>query len=715
MASTSCSGGDKHLPSSNPPEYDPMKAAITTVAPPSAPATVAKPTELERLRSKLDSLEMSAKEKGEGKKIPFDPSLLQLFKGATNPCEALSRLAPGLGSTQLFAGQEGAALKNALGPDADGIARRMDEQVVENLKRSLGPEGADCPISVRPRMSSRLIDRSQSLRLVLAHTSPAQQPLLLAQNTMPDTSWRDYDVNDPPMRVQDAPPGWVGYTQTDAMTRIGKPPRTEGIYESYEMVIAPKAKQCPHLEGPDLNGIVDGTFEWSFVMSRRANGQAVLYRRHIAATLKGDVNDEAKIKHVDFDVTVTLQHIGTELASYSQSYGSRGQFTLDQRTGLPDELRVITVSGFSEGEAQIKDAQLLGTLTALVAFFSGQAYSSAQEHWNHLNHCVEMVLNPATKTQRFVPNKSYQVKTELRTKKEQAVVPAKFKEAKERPREGNGNVTPRENKSEVNRAATFTYQAPATKVQHSGFRLTAVSRAGVAEAKEGEWELAPSSYVLEFKSHIVQEPLDVLSSWGLTVSANGFDAQVEARVPLQHTDDRGWVGQGVMQYITRTTTHPTLCEIRIQGAGTTTFHVNGGSISLDTDPFAVKLIILPGQTEEMAEVHCESTTARGSEKIRELLATQGVQGANAHSSTKSGGWRAAFNITRFTTFIWTPGRQGYEIGSWTPVLDSDVVAKKAMRVDCGRSAGLGASRCQEETTLILKLADEPAADASPAR
>jgi hypothetical protein len=166
-----------------------------------------------------------------------------------------------------------------------------------------------------------------------------------------------------------------------------------------------------------------------------------------------------------------------------------------------------------------------------------------------------------------------------------------------------------------------------------------------------------------------------------------------------------------MQYVTRTTTHPTLCEIRIQGTGTTTFHVNGGSISLDPEPFAVKLIILPGQTEEMAEVHCESTTARGTEKIRELLATQGVQGANAYSSAKSGGWRAAFNLSRFSSFIWTPGRQGYEIGGWTPIRDSDVIAKKTITVNCS----MGMNACREETTLTLKLADEPGAGASPPR
>lgn len=713
MASASCSGGDKHLPSSNPPEYDPHKAAITTAAPPSAPATVAKPTEFERLKAQLESLEADQKAKGEGKKIPFDPNVLQLFKGATNPCEALSRLAPGLGSTQLFSGTDGAALKKALGPDADGFARRMDEQVTESLKQSLGPGAANCPISVRPRKSGGL---SQPARLVLVHATPSQ-PLLLAQTTIPDTSQDDYVV-DKRSIPGTVPPDWVGWKRTDTMARVGKEDRpTKGIREDYEMVIAPKAKRCPHLEGPELKGMVDGIFEWSFMMFRATPGpQSVLYRQKVQAALKGEVDDDARLKKiVKFDATVTLQHIGTELPYYSQTFGAQGEFAYDQQTGIPQEFKIITVSGFSEGEVQIKDAQLLGTLTALMAYYSGQAYVLAQTEWNKHNTCVEVTFTPATKTKKFVPSESTPVKTELRTKKEQAIVPAKFKETKERPREGNGRVSPREDKSEVNRPATFTYQAPATKVQHSGFWVTAVSRAGVAKAKDGEWELAPSSYVLEFKSHIVQEPLDILSSWGLMVSSNGFDAQVEARVPLQHTDDRGWVGQGVMQYVTRTTTHPTQCEIRIHGTGTTTFHANGGSISLAPDPFAVKLIILPGQTEEAAEIHCETPNMRGMEKLKELLATQGVQGGDAHFSTKSGGWRAAFNVTRFTTFIWTPGRQGYEIGSWTPVLNSDVVAKKTMRVDCGRSAGLGATRCQEETTLTLKLVDEPGADASPPR
>jgi hypothetical protein len=534
MASGSCSGGDKHLPSSNPPEYDPKKVYTAPAAPPPTPSTSsqhAQPAELEVLRSKLDALEANQKAKGEGEKVPFDPNVLQFFEGVTSPCEALTKLAQGLGSGRLFEGNEGAALKKALGPDADGIARRMDEQLAEGLKHSLGPGAADCPISVRPKKSNGL---SQPPRLVLTHT-PSSQPLLFAQATMPDTSWRDYDVDDPPMHVEEPPRGWMGYRQTDTMTRIGKEDRpTKGIREHYEMVIAPMTEQCPHLEGPDRKGMVDGTFEWSFLLMRAITGpdgdtQAVLYRRHVVATLKGEVDDDAKVKQVDFEVAVTLQHIGTELVPYSQSYSDHGYFTLDQRTGLPEELKIITVSGVSEGEAQIKDAQLLGTLTALVAFFSGQVYSHAKDYWNTPNTCVDMVFNPATKTQNFASNQSYPVKAELRTKKEQTVVPAKFKDAKERPREGNGNVSPREDKSQPDRPVTFTYRAPGARVRHSGFKVEAVSRAGKAEVKDGEWELADAGLRLKIGHRIQADPQSTKSKVGHAQ----FDGTVQFEILLE--------------------------------------------------------------------------------------------------------------------------------------------------------------------------------------
>ncbi len=597
LVTGACGGETKHLPSSNPPEFDPKKVYTVPARPPSAPSTSIKPTqptELERLRSKLDSLGIPQKATGEEKKVPFDPNLLQPFKGTTNPCEALSRLAPNLRNTQIFVGAEGAALKEALGPDADGMALRMDEHLLEGLQHSLGPGSADCPISVRPQQKSRL---SQPPRLVLAHTA-ATPPFLLAQTTIPKSPQDDYDVQKS-VRKEPPPHDWVGSKSTETMTRISKKPHTEGIREYYEMVIAPKAKRCP-----DSAGMVEGTVEWSLVMYRATTGpnsepHGVLYRQLIQATLKGEVDDDAKVKHVDFDVTVTLQHIGTELPHSSHTYGSRGRFTLDQRQkGIPHELKIITVSGFSESEAQIKDAQLLGLLTALMAYYAGQEYFNAQAEWHKPNTCVEIAFTPATKTKKFSPNESVSVKTELRTKKEQAVVPAKFKEAKEKPREGNGTVSPKQAEFALGSPATFTYTMPEKRVKHSGFWVGAISRAGVAQALDGEWEVAEGGMRLRITDRIWHDPESSYAKMG----GAQFDGTVQFDISLEQVAE-GWFRGEITVVRPLIVRHVRPAANPCAGSGSETEH---WQVSAQVDPTSKSMLIHVGfvTSDEQASWTC---------------------------------------------------------------------------------------------------------------
>jgi hypothetical protein len=610
LLSQSC-GSDKHLPSSNPPEYNPKKVYTAPASPPSAPSTSSQQThatELDVLRSKLDALEAERKAKGEEKKMPFDQSSFQLFEGITSPCEALSRLTHGLGSGRIFAGNEGVALKKALGPDADEIARRMDKHVAESLRQSLGPRVADCPISVRPRKNSRFIDQSQLARLVRAHTT-STQPLLLAQTTIPDTSQDDYDVQKS-LSKGAAPSDWVGYKSTETMRRIGKKPHTEGIREHYEMVIAPKVKRCP-----DPEGMLEGTLEWSYVMFRATTGpegepHGVLYRRHVVADLKGQVDDDAQLKKVvKFDATVTLQHIGTELPHYSQPHRVHGEFSIDQGTGLPQELKIITVSGFSEGEAQIKDAQLLGTLTALMAYFSSQEHINAQREWNKPNTCVEIVFTPATKTKKFSPNDSVSVKTELRTKKEQAVVPAKFKKAKERPREGNGTVSPKQAESTLESPATFTYTMPGKRVKHSGFWVGAVSRAGVAQALDGEWEVVDGGIRLRMTDRIWHDPESSYAKIGYAQ----FDGTVQFEILLQPIAE-GWFRGEIDVVRPLVVRYVTPAAHACAGSGSRTEHWD---VSAQADPKTESMVLHWGFTSsnEQASWTCSGPAGTWTDEL----------------------------------------------------------------------------------------------------
>jgi hypothetical protein len=704
----SCGGGDKHLPSSNPPEYDPKNVYTAPAAP---TVSIAKPAEQGPPPIQLPPLEPQPNEKGEWKKTPVNPESLQLFKNVKSPCEALSRIVQGLGSAQLFSGKEGQSLKQSLGSQAESVARSLDQQLFDNFKAQLGPTVADCPSPASARKSS-LGEPIHTPRLVLA-TGPSHGSFQLAQATAPEGEREGYTVTKGSVNVP-IPPDAVGRKSREWRIEEGNRPDTAGDRKGFSLINGGYAKKCPTPDPGEQGAyVVEGDYEFSLVVDQTINYSNMIRTeynaRSIHATLKGRVDDEAKLQYIDLDASLVIGSGGANRPTSFAHQHQHVRFVPDRGVGgMPSQFSNWSVSEWDSalaGEAQ-RDA--MNMLLLAVTVFSGPYYLAAEVEWNKPNTCVEIVFNPPTKTKKFEPNAPTPVKTELRTKREQALVPAKFKETKEKPREGNGRVSPREDKSEMNRPATFTYQAPATKIQHSGFRVSAVSRAGVAEEKDGEWELAPSSYVLEFKSHIVQEPLNLQNpSFGMFMSSNGFDAHVEATVPLRRKDDGQWVGEGVMQYATRTLTQPASCEIRIQGTGTTTFHVNGGSISSDPEPFAVNLIILPGQSGEVADTHC--TSGNTPQKLRELFASQGVQGGEAHVVSKGGGWSGAFNITRFRTF--NMAKKGYEIGGWTQVLNSDVVAKKTVTVNCS----IGLSSCREETTLTLRLADEPGAGAPPTR
>ena len=710
-------GGDKHLPSPNPPEYDPKKVYTTPAVPAAPPQPVEqspKPEsppgsppamDADTLRRALETadrtraiLERVGSIESKDSKAQIHAVLEALMSG--------EQASPELRSS----------FKELFDSRKKLIHQAFDKQY-ERLQQTLDEE------SKLPAVQSpvRKSDRSVPFRLHRVNAQATKPPLApwihllqgpggITVSLEPDCCgvWRiatipssAFDGDGFNVEIKSGGRYWsdkdhIG--EGDAITTTTKV--VAGDNASIKVKILKKnrgvVRRCPSASGI-VPGAVSIYEEMGHTVSTPAMNRSAGIFIHDQAKTEAQTDQEGLVQEIKMEITA------------ADLDGEAGQ-VLRQTSGTAIKKRGSPVSCSGCDQRTTEAAKRLGNLISW-------NYYNAEQKWNNpptkADACVRIHFTPATKTVTVAPGKSRKVKAELRTVTGEERTEGRLFEV-----QGlrDGKATPTEAKTTPEEPAVFTFTAPQKKCSKSdapGFRVfNSSSRAGRAGPEE--WEIT-CEYVLEFKSHIIQEPVDVLSSWGLTVSANGFDAQVEARVPLQHTEDRGWVGEGEMRYVTRTTTHPTLCEIRIQGTGTTTFHVNGGSISLAPEPFAVKLIILPGQTEEMAEVHCESTTARGSEKIRELLATQGVQGANAHSSTKSGGWRAAFNLSRFRSFIWTPGRQGYEIGGWTQVLNSDVVAKKTMRVDCGRSAGLGATLCQEETTLTLRLADEAGATGSSPR
>ena len=673
LLTSSCGGGDKRFPSSNPPEYDPNKVYSAPASQPTQPAaSPVKPAEPELPPVQLPSLEPGPNEKGEWKKVPVNPESLQLFKGVKNTCEALSKIVQGLGSAQLFAGAEGQALKKSLGSQAELFAQSLDQQLFDTFKQQLGPRAADCSSPALPRKSG-LDDTLQFPRLVLA-SGPSHGSFQLAQATGPGGQREGYSVREGSANI-DIPPDSVGRKSREWRIEEGNTPQTAGDRKGFSLINGGYAKKCPTAEG-----VVEGDYEFSLVVDQTINYSETIrteyHARSIHATLKGRVGDDAKLQYVDLDASLVIGRGGTNAPTSFAHQRQQVRFVPDRRSGgLPSQFSNWSVSEWDSALAGAAQSNAMITLLLVVTLFSGPIYLDAEGQWTTPNTCVEITFKPATKTKKLGPNESVPVKTELRTKKEQAVVPAKFKEAKERPREGNGNVSPREAESQPDAPATFTYKAPATRVKHSGFWVGAVSRAGVAQAQDGEWEVADASYVLEFDSMITGTKPGVTN-----ISLQSSRSHAHAVIPLQFMEDRGWIGEGTMQYETVPTNPSAKCTLRVSGSGTTTFQVTGGSISKEGEPFAVTLYILPGQTTETSDVNCPGVAQR---------------------RDPSSFWSAMFNVSRFQRFNYE--KNGYEVADWTLVLNSDVMAKKTMRVNCS----IGINTCQEETTLTLRQTDRP--------
>ncbi|MEP6889368.1 MAG: hypothetical protein ABI955_01580 [Nitrospirota bacterium] len=669
LLTAGCSGGDKHLPSSNPPEYDLKKVYTAPAVQPSTPsASVAKPAEPDPPPIQLPPLEPGPNEKGEWKKVPVNPESLQLLKGVKNTCEALTKMVQCLGSAQLFAGKDGQSLKQSLGSQAESVARSLDQQLFDNFKAQLGPNVTDCP-SPAPARKISLDDTLQFPRLVLA-SGPTSGSFQLAQNTVSGGESDGYRVTEGSANI-DIPSDSVGRKSREWRIEEGSTPNTAGNRSHFTLINGGYAKKCPRADG-----IVEGDYEFSLVVHQTINDsgtvRTVYNARRVHATLKGQVGDDAKLQYVDLDATLGIGRGGTDRPTLFSRQRQHVRFVPDrQAAGLPSQFSNWSVSEWTSELVGGTESDAIGMLLLAVTVFSGPMYLDAEVAWSHENTCVEVTFTPATKTHKLGPNESVPVKTELRTKKEQAVVSAKFKEAKERPREGNGNVSPRQTESQPGAPATFTYKAPATRVRHSGFRVGAISRAGVAE---GEWEVAEGAYVLEFQSRIVDR--------GPTAPAESVAA---GNVPLTFVEGKDmYRGSGLLGYQTGPPPNRDPCTSLIMGHGTTRLDVAGMFIRLSERAGTGGSQVVSADIELHYLIHPTNET----ERLYTMVNYQCVPGEVVPNP--------------FFYSLYAVSRGAEEINllkGWTYVGRNGVVATKTLHGNCG-------AFCEDVTVFRLKEMNE---------
>lgn len=162
-------------------------------------------------------------------------------------------------------------------------------------------------------------------------------------------------------------------------------------------------------------------------------------------------------------------------------------------------------------------------------------YYNAELKWRKPEHkadaCVKIHFEPATKTVTFSPAASTKVKAQLRTVAGDQATEGRLFELQEL---NDGKVTPKDEKAAPQSPAVFTFTAPNRRWKKSavpGFRVfNSSSRAGRAEPEE--WELADRGLRLRVRHRIQADP----QALG---GVAAFDGAVQFEILLQphpHTE-----------------------------------------------------------------------------------------------------------------------------------------------------------------------------------
>ena len=305
----------------------------------------------------------------------------------------------------------------------------------------------------------------------------------------------------------------------------------------------------------------------------------VHYGRRVDATLKGQIGDDAKLQYVDLDASIVSEQGGTDVPTSVRRKRVQVRFVPNHDIGgIPTEFSNWSATAWDSGGIDPKESAAADYLLLAVMVFSGPLYMQAEVEWLKPNTCVEIIFTPATKQRKQGPNESVKVQAELRTKKEQAVVPAKFLNAVELPTPNTGKVLPTQAEAKAGAPATFTYTTPPKRVRGSGFKVDALSRAGTAD---GKWEAVTNvSYLLEFQSSIITKR--GRSAAGPVQSQVSGIVRLEAQDEGKDSGEPSFRGQGQLSY--ETTPLPVPVDPpctkwnQTQGKGVTSFQVANARI-----------------------------------------------------------------------------------------------------------------------------------------
>ena len=282
---------------------------------------------------------------------------------------------------------------------------------------------------------------------------------------------------------QEAPEGFVGRTDTSIMTAVGNTPETAGKRIVANFKLGNQVRTCPKADGTTEG---EGIFSMAIDSTTAgADGTSSMHIEMLAkAQYTGMVGEDA---FLDGPVNARIRYTYTQSGSLRDRSGALATPAsppAEQQVTIPIIVspKALEIPGFGPfaggdpTQGRYVQSFLVGSA---VAYWAGVYYSIAQFKWRS-GECVKVAFDPPGNTVQPPIGAQMTVSAEVKTKGGQSAS-AKFEDVRGY---AGATVVQTSGQSGADSLAKFTYTSPNKPAEGPGFRVTAISRAGIAE---GEW------------------------------------------------------------------------------------------------------------------------------------------------------------------------------------------------------------------------------------
>ena len=284
----------------------------------------------------------------------------------------------------------------------------------------------------------------------------------------------------------DAPAGYMGRTDKATQSVVGREPNVVGRQYINRFTMANEIRICPLADGTAEG---DGEFTVSTDYTRAQAGKTNSWQMAMSAKAqyKGKVGEDGFLYGpvtADIDFTYAVKGgVGARIDPTNPAPIFEAQHITIKFDVAKKMFDAPTITAFAGGDPTQGHLETANKVGLALTYWGGVFYSFAETQWMTPNKCVQVAFDPPSNSRQPVPGSTVKVNAFIQTKGGEGVR-GKFPEVN--PHNPNSeSVTITSSAADPASPAIFTYTAPNKTIKNAGFRVSATSRGGAAQA---DWD-----------------------------------------------------------------------------------------------------------------------------------------------------------------------------------------------------------------------------------